>query len=991
MKKSKLIGLVCICFCIGVMSFGGMQIQGPLVPIHVTVKDIDGALLPNASVGALRTDGTAIKAIPLDNGTHYIEGVGTKVALEVTHTDYGTAITEFLIPEGWREAYVWVQWTDEGLSTGIAAATTSAVNPLPFGGSRSAFLGGGDTCATATVIPSIPYSDAGSTVGMTNDYDEVCPYTGSTAPVVVYEYTPAANETIDISLCAMSDYDTKLYVYENTCPGTLIACNDDACSSPLSDYVSALYNVPLTAGNTYYIVIDGYGTAAGNYTLDITPPCDVTCPAGSTDEGEPDCGLPVDTVNGGCNSTPNVFGALACDETICGTAAFDGSTRDTDWYEVTVASATVFNFTVEAEFDVLFGKIGQIVDGLPGCDNTTGSVDPYGLQGPCSPLTITTPPLPAGTYYFFVAPQFTNTFACGAEYYATLTCTPVSDIGACCFPDGSCQDLSEADCIAAGGVFEGIGTDCATTYCPVVPDNDDCEQAIGPLAVPSLTLGSTLASTDDPNAIFCDTGVYAPGVWYTTIGTGNTMTASLCTGYTTYDTKIIVYCGTCDEPVCIVGNDDYCGLQSQVSWCAQENALYYIFVFGFGGATGDFELDLYDDGVLCTDYIPCIPEGACCFPDIYGTCQIMTEADCIDAGGTYQGDDTDCGGVGSYTVDSCTNSFFDISGTGAVGPSGDDSGLQVPIGFTFNFYGNDYTDIAMSTNGYLTFGSDWTDYSNDCPIPDDWDPNDLIAPYWDDYYVDLSPGTIYYETFGLAPARQFIVQWDQIRQLGDSDSNTFQAVLYEGTNTIEYRYGLITPEGYVCDVTVGIENIDGTVGIDVPAASVVQGDCLAFNAADIPNPCPRVVPLDIKPGSCPNAFNATSQGVLPIAVLGTDEFDATTIDGATVSIARADGVGGSVSVRIKPNGMGQYSIEDVGTPYDGDLCGCHAISGDGYMDFTAKFKTPDLVAALELDTVPVGTDLVLTVSGMTDDGRSFYAMDCIRFVGNPHIGFTLGQ
>ncbi len=130
---------------------------------------------------------------------------------------------------------------------------------------------GGDTWDVATVITAIPHSSTGTTVGYTDDYDEVCPYAGSTAPDVVYSYAPGASIYVDISLCTNSDYDTKLYVYENTVPSTFYACNDDACTTPSypSPYVSELVNILFTGGNTYYIVIDGYGGEAGNYTLDI--------------------------------------------------------------------------------------------------------------------------------------------------------------------------------------------------------------------------------------------------------------------------------------------------------------------------------------------------------------------------------------------------------------------------------------------------------------------------------------------------------------------------------------------------------------------------------------------------------------------------------------------------------------------------------------------------------------------------------------------------
>ncbi|MBU0983461.1 MAG: hypothetical protein KKA42_06300, partial [candidate division Zixibacteria bacterium] len=125
---------------------------------------------------------------------------------------------------------------------------------------------GGDNIATATVIPAIPYTNTGTTAGYTDDYDEVCPYTGSTAPDVVYAYTSPVEQWIDVSLCN-SSYDTKAYVYENTV-GVVVGCNDDACGD--DGYKSQITSVHLQAGQTYYIVVDGYGTNSGDYIIDVT-------------------------------------------------------------------------------------------------------------------------------------------------------------------------------------------------------------------------------------------------------------------------------------------------------------------------------------------------------------------------------------------------------------------------------------------------------------------------------------------------------------------------------------------------------------------------------------------------------------------------------------------------------------------------------------------------------------------------------------------------
>lgn len=235
---------------------------------------------------------------------------------------------------------------------------------------------GGDTIGDATVIPSIPYYDGGNTCGYVNDYDEICPYSGSTSPDVVYAFAPGASIAVAIDLCD-SQYDTKVYVYQNAV-GNLIACNDDA-SCGYSGWQSHIDEVVMTPGNTYYIVVDGYGGACGDYSLAVTEvvPCEVPCPAGAQIEGEPPCvDNYYDSYNGGCNSTgyTTVLAQDAGCATVCGkscTYLYQGSSyRDTDWYTMNALGG---NVTVlgQAEFPflmfIIYGPSGQNVT----CSNYT--------------------------------------------------------------------------------------------------------------------------------------------------------------------------------------------------------------------------------------------------------------------------------------------------------------------------------------------------------------------------------------------------------------------------------------------------------------------------------------------------------------------------------------------------------------------------------------------------------------------------------------------
>jgi hypothetical protein len=276
---------------------------------------------------------------------------------------------------------------------GVAMASTDTTNRLNLdnkgavinhGGSDG--REGGETVASAFIIAGLPFSDTGNTCDNIHDYDEVCPYTGSLSKDVVYAYAPSGNESITIDLCA-SLYDTKVFVYENAVtPGAPFACNDDA-GCGYSGFQSQLENLLLTAGNIYYIVIDGYGSDCGDYILDIQgyAPCVVDC-MGAPPEGEPPLVENyIDNYNGGCNSVPEVFQTLEANAAgtlaLCGRSGtylyFGSSYRDTDWFIVTAGGPQVL-FNVTPEFPVYMfelgpencGSVAVIQQALPGACET---------------------------------------------------------------------------------------------------------------------------------------------------------------------------------------------------------------------------------------------------------------------------------------------------------------------------------------------------------------------------------------------------------------------------------------------------------------------------------------------------------------------------------------------------------------------------------------------------------------------------------------------
>jgi hypothetical protein len=160
-------------------------------------------------------------------------------------------------------------------------------------------------------------------------------------------------------------------------------------------------------------------------------------------------------------------------------------------------------------------------------------------------------------------------------------------------------------------------------------------------------------------------------------------------------------------------------------------------------------------------------------------------------------------------------------------------------------------------------------------------------------------------------------------------------------------------------------------------------------------PPAAAVCLDVKPGSCPNPVNAGSRGFIPIALVGSADFDVLDVDVASLVLSRADGVGGSVMPWEGPPGP-HTTIDDVATPVCGDdaePCACTTDGADGIDDLLMHFSTWEAAAALELSDVPGGTELQLCLSGTLLDGTAFEACDCILMVpaGGPPMSLGTGS
>ena len=314
-----------------------------------------------------------------------------------------------------------------------------------------------------------------------------------------------------------------------------------------------------------------------------------------------------------------------------------------------------------------------------------------------------------------------------------------------------------------------------------------------------------------------------------------------------------------------------------------------------------------------------------------------------------------------YSMEAVTPGYIEANTILSVG--GDDDSVEVPLPFPFTFYGVAYDYAYVSSNGYLNFLGGNSAFSN-LPLPTTTIPNAAIYPYWDDLYVDYV-ASVRSELLGAAPNRRFVIEWDNVRFYGDySRRLDFEVVLYEtGMILLQYRNINNDAREMGNSATVGIEDHTGTVAAQFSynSSAIGPGD-FAIQFA----PPGRSVPVDIKPMGCPNPLNVRSQGVLPVAVLGTVDFDVTALAPETVTLAGVPAL--------------RWSFEDVAAPYEPfigkiDPYQCNDLGPDGYLDLVFKFDTQELVAALES-----GEDKeVLTVQlrGQLMDGTEINGEDVV--------------
>jgi uncharacterized cupredoxin-like copper-binding protein len=183
----------------------------------------------------------------------------------------------------------------------------------------------------------------------------------------------------------------------------------------------------------------------------------------------------------------------------------------------------------------------------------------------------------------------------------------------------------------------------------------------------------------------------------------------------------------------------------------------------------------------------------------------------------------------------------------------------ISIPFLFRFYGQEYNEISVCSNGWVAMGQTEQTTFRNWPMPGPIGPSPMIAPFWDDLYLGGGNAYYYYNSGG----HYFVIEWSRMKNRYDNSLETFEVILYDpiyyptslndGEIKVQYHTVNNVDQGAQYTgghyATVGIENANATIGLgytynnDYPtAAKVLENEmALLFTGPSIPFQEPYIV------------------------------------------------------------------------------------------------------------------------------------------------------
>jgi hypothetical protein len=471
-----------------------------------------------------------------------------------------------------------------------------------------------DQCADAIPV-TCGNSYSGTTVDATADAVEDC-VTGITAPGVWYRLEGVAGQ-ITLSTCAAFDYDTKINVYQGTCDALVcVTGNDDACE------LGSTTSFAATADITYHILVQGYNALTGTFLLsvaclELSPDlcegaaaiaCGQTIPGtttGSTDDQVDECGTSI--------SAPGVWFTFAGDGdqvtlSTCPSPSYDskinvysgecGALTCVNGNDDTPGLGTCSTVTFETEIGATYHALVQGYNGATGTFDLVRSCQTCGTP---TNVNVVAYDVFATLDWASNEPGSTFSVEYGPLGFTPGTGTVVTGISGTDGPPLTITGLTLAteyevyitlDC-GNGDLSTPVGPLAFTTVEEALAANALCSNAL-PLTCGAGLDGNTTLGLVPEGPTCGPSNITTKGVWYSFIGTGETITMATC-GATNFDSKISVFTGGCEALTCVGGNDDSpgcAGNSSQVIFPSTIGTEYLVLVHGYQQAQGTFTLSV---------------------------------------------------------------------------------------------------------------------------------------------------------------------------------------------------------------------------------------------------------------------------------------------------------------------------------------------------------------------------------------------------------------
>lgn len=144
----------------------------------------------------------------------------------------------------------------------------------------------------------------------------------------------------------------------------------------------------------------------------------------------------------------------------------------------------------------------------------------------------------------------------------------------------------------------------------------------------------------------------------------------------------------------------------------------------------------------------------------------------------------------------------------------------INLPFDFDYYGKTFDKISICSNGWVSMGQTYVRHYRNWTIPSPGGPDNMIAVFWDDLYLQSGTGGVFY--WHDVANNRFIIEWSQVRNYVNGVTETFQVMLYDPAHTTgDTGDGVIVAQYHTVNqvdwengyATAGIQNEDRDDGL----------------------------------------------------------------------------------------------------------------------------------------------------------------------------------